>query len=107
MSDHFGLGIATGACRRRLSSDSVLDWGLGRGLGAIAIEYRSSGESAAQNMCSCETNPPFSKEIYCVSFSFSECYAVCRLVFSVGSFSKTNPPGGTYIPVHPSAMLSL
>src|ERR1039458_3079501 len=42
----------------------------------------------------CETNPPFWKAIFYVSFVFRNTYIVCRPGLQVGSFWKTNPPGG-------------
>src|ERR1039458_5050040 len=44
----------------------------------------------------CETNPPFWKAIFYVSFVFRNTYIVCRPGLQVGSFWKTNPPGRVF-----------
>jgi len=47
-------------------------------------------------MCFCETNPPFFDEFFFViDYTRSICNGK-RLENSVGSFSKTNPPGGCF-----------
>src|ERR1017187_6610022 len=47
-----------------------------------------------RNMPFYETNPPFLRTIFCVSSAPSDTYVVCRVGLQVGSFWKTNPPGG-------------
>ncbi len=44
----------------------------------------------------CETNPPIWKAFLCVSSLCKNTYAVCRRGLQVGSFWKTNPPGGVF-----------
>jgi len=41
-----------------------------------------------------QTNPPFLQMFFYVSSVSSDTYVVCRVGLQVGSFWKTNPPGG-------------
>jgi hypothetical protein len=47
-------------------------------------------------ICFCETNPPIFEEIYYATFSTQGCCVEKRVKNSVGSFWKTNPPGGVF-----------
>jgi hypothetical protein len=52
------------------------------------------GRRLPKNMCFCETNPPF---FYIIPYATSYVWEVYRekvREISVGSFWKTNPPGG-------------
>src|ERR1035441_9037395 len=44
----------------------------------------------------CETNPPFWRQEFYVSFVLQDTYVVCRGFLQVGSFWKTNPPEGCF-----------
>ncbi len=59
----------------------------------IRRRYSYGAKENFENMCFCETNPPFWRmKSYGISI-LSETYVVCRAFLQVGSFSKTNPPG--------------
>ena len=44
----------------------------------------------------CETNPPFLRYKFLISYLLLDAYVVCRGFLQVGSFWKTNPPGGCF-----------
>ena len=44
----------------------------------------------------CETNPPFWRTNYCVTSILKGTYVACGGFLQVGSFWKTNPPGGCF-----------
>ena len=47
-------------------------------------------------ICFCETNPPFLRHKFLISYLLQDAYVVCRGFLQVGSFWKTNPPGGCF-----------
>jgi hypothetical protein len=53
-------------------------------------------KESLENMCFCETNPPFWRTFFCVSLVYQGTYVVCRPGLQVGSFWKTNPKLGGY-----------
>ena len=64
--------------------------------GGQAARATIGGRGFATNMCFCETNPPILAMKFFGTSVLQNAYDVCTGRLQVGSFWKTNPPGGCF-----------